>query len=1080
MFKSLLLKGRTMCILILCTLSSLVVTAQTRITGKVIGSDDKQPVIGATVKIKGTNVGAVTDVNGAFAVNAKDGDVLVISFIGYQSKNVTVSGPSLGTIVLDATNSTLNEVVVTGYTTQVKKNISGAVATVDISAAKQVPTTSAESLLQGQAAGVTVVEQGSPGAAANVYIRGISNFGNSQPLYVIDGVQTGSMQNVNPNDIESISVLKDAGSAAIYGVSGGNGVVLVTTKKGKQGKTKFTYDAYYGSTAPKGGNPFNLLNAAQFEQLVKQVDPQNPLLGSDHAGFKEFGYQSGTGATSPTGSPVRGVGNSSDPLTNAANYQFDGNNPANDYQIQKFTTGAGTDWFHEVFKSAPQQQHTLTASGASDKNSYYFSTSYTNQQGTLIETYFKRYSSRINTVFSLNDHIRIGENAQVSFISEPNGPQNTGGIPGGNQGEGNNISEIYRMEPQIPVYDIQGNFGGTYAGPAALGNGANPVASQTRTLRNHSRNWVIQGTGFAEVDFLKHFTARTSMSLDISNYYYNNINENTYDQGEGHANLNGASEGAGYSSSYNWSNTVKYNQTFGKHAIAVLGGFEAKEYVARNINASVNSLFSLDPAYVSIGAGDPKSILANAGPDQPTSALSYFGSLDYTYNDRYILHATVRRDGSSVFFPGRQYGTFPSVSLAWRVTQEDFMKGITWLNDFKIRGSYGEAGFQGNVGGGNAYDTFGSAVANSGYDINGTLNTAIVGYYATHNGNTKTTWENDKGYNVGFDASLFNHFDLSVDYFKKISSKLLFAVVLPGTTGGAGAPAVNIGEVQNKGLDVSLTYHGRVNNDIKFNISTNITSYSNKITALDSPQPDNGQRQGTIVLDQVGHPMGEFYGYKVIGYFRDAADVTASATQDAAAPGRFKYADINGDHKITDADRTPIGNPNAKFNYGLNLNATIKGFDVLAIFYGSYGGQIYNFTKYWTEFYGTFAGNKSLTLLNDSWTPTNLNAKDPKAETGTGFSNTATINSWYVEPGSFLKLRTLQVGYTFGSQSLKFVGVDRLHVYVQGTNLFTATKYSGLDPELQAVPNTSNGLGTDIGNYPNNERKIIFGVNLTF
>jgi hypothetical protein len=396
----------------------------------------------------------------------------------------------------------------------------------------------------------------------------------------------------------------------------------------------------------------------------------------------------------------------------------------------------------------------------------------------------------------------------------------------------------------------------------------------------------------------------------------------------------------------------------------------------------------------------------------------------------------------------------------------------------KIRASYGEAGFQKNVPGGNAYNTFGSGVGNAGYDINGTLNSAIVGFYATNNGNTKTTWENDKGYNIGFDANLFNHFDLSIDYFKKISSNLLFPVTLPGTVGGAQAPYVNVGEVQNKGLDVAVAYHGRVGNDFKFNIGANITSYSNKITELDAPQQANFQRQTSIVLDQVGHPIGEFYGYKVIGYFKDAADVSASPVQEKAAPGLFKYADVNGDKKINDADRTPIGNPNAKFNYGLNLNASYKGFDLNAVFYGSYGAKIYNYTKYWTDFYGTFAGNKSLTLLNDSWTPNNLNAKDPIATTATGFSNTATINSWYVEPGSFLKMRSLQIGYTFNAQALKFVGVERLHIYVQGTNLFTITKYSGLDPELQAVD--QNGLGTDIGNYPNNEKKFIFGVNLTF
>ncbi|MGZ3833900.1 MAG: TonB-dependent receptor plug domain-containing protein, partial [Mucilaginibacter sp.] len=489
MFKSLLLKGRTMCILILCTLSSLVVTAQTRITGKVIGSDDKQPVIGATVKIKGTNVGIVTDVNGTFALSAKVGDVLVITYIGYQPKSVAVTGPSLGTIVLDVTNSTLNEVVVTGYQTQLKKDISGSVATVDIGAAKELNVTSAENLLQGQAAGVTVVTEGAPGSGGQVLIRGIGNLGNSSPLYVIDGFQTDNMSNINPNDIESISILKDAGSTAIYGVKGGNGVILVTTKKGKAGKSQFSYDAFYGSTNPKSGNVWNVLGGADYLKLIQQVDPQNTLVAG---GIQDYGFQ---------GPGVKGVGSSSDPRAAASNYFLDPNNPNNDYLIQKFDNGAGTDWFHAIFKAAPIQQHSVTASGANGKNNYLFSLAYTNQQGTLIDTYMKRYQARFNTNFSLSDHVRVGESVQVFYIQNPN--------QFGNNGEGNAISMSYRMEPQIPVYDIKGGYGGTWDGPTQLGNATNPVADQNATNLDQGKSWNIEGNAYAEADFLKHFTVRT-------------------------------------------------------------------------------------------------------------------------------------------------------------------------------------------------------------------------------------------------------------------------------------------------------------------------------------------------------------------------------------------------------------------------------------------------------------------------------------------------------------------------------------------------------------------------------------------
>lgn len=571
-----------MCLLVLCTLSSLVVTAQTKVTGKVIGGDDKQPIPAATVKIKGTNVGIVTDVNGNFSLSARVGDVLVISYIGYQTKSVSVTGPSLGTIVMDATNSTLNEVVVTGYQTQLKKDISGSVATVDVGAAKQLNVTSAENLLQGQAAGVTVVTEGAPGSQGEVLIRGISNLGNSSPLYVIDGFQTGSMSNLNPNDIESISILKDAGSTAIYGVKGGNGVIVITTKKGKSGKAQFSYDAFYGSTSPKSGNVWNVLDGANYYALLQKVDPQNTLITSV-PGIPTFGFQ---------GPGVKGVGGPSDPRAAASNYFLDQNNPGNDYLIQQFDNGAGTDWFHAIFKTAPIQQHSFSFSGANGKNNYLFSMAYTDQQGTLIDTYEKRYQARFNTNFSISDHFRVGEAAQVYYILNPN--------QFGNQGEGNSISMSYRMEPQIPVYDIKGGYGGTWDGPTQLGNATNPVADQNATSLDQGKSWNIEGNAYAELDFLKHFTVRSSIGGTIFNYEYANIIQNPYWSGEGHANANGFAEGAGFGSTYNWTNTLNYKESFGKHNVTAFAAFEATSTYARSIGASQTNFFSLDPSFVGI------------------------------------------------------------------------------------------------------------------------------------------------------------------------------------------------------------------------------------------------------------------------------------------------------------------------------------------------------------------------------------------------------------------------------------------------------------------------------------------------
>jgi TonB-linked SusC/RagA family outer membrane protein len=1097
MFKSLLLKGRALCLLLCCMVSSLVVTAQTPHTGRVTGSDDKLPVVGATVRVKGSTIGTQTDVNGQFTLNLSPGTVLTISYLGYQTQEVTVGSSTQISVVLQAGNNALNEVVVTGYTSQRKKDIAGSVTTVNLSVARTVPSVSSESLLQGQAAGVNVVTQGSPGASAQVFIRGTSNFDNSQPLYVIDGLQASNMSNVSPTDIESITVLKDAGAAAIYGISGGNGVILVTTKKGKQGKSTISYDAFYGTTQPLSGNVFNTLSADEYEQLVKKVEPGNALLIGGK--FADYGYQKGSATT---GGANKGVFNQADAGTYIPNYHLDNADANADYLIQKFVKGAGTDWFHEVFKSAPIQQHAISASGASDKNSYFMSLGYTNQQGTLINTYFKRYQARVNTTFNVKDHVRVGENFSFFYLQSPNSPQGgdgNGGIAGGgNNNEGNPISETYRTLPIIPVYDIAGNLGGTYAGPANLGNALNPVGIQQRQNTTKTNLWGMQGTAFGEVDFLQHFTARSSFSADVANRYYYNIGYRQYDSGESHGGNNSYHEGAAYETNYNWSNTINYKQVFGKHSINVLGGFEARSYSQRQIDANINNLFSLDPFFASITQGQANSLTATSGYGTLNKVLSFFGRVDYVYADKYILGATIRRDGSSRFAPGQQWGTFPSVSLAWRASQEEFLKGLSWLNDLKIRGSYGISGYNGNVRMNSAYSAFGQKVGGSAYPIDGSSNSVQAGYYANSTGNPFTTWEKDKVFNVGFDASLFNHFDVTVEYYKKTVTGLLVGVPLAATVGGdpTTIPTVNNADVYNKGFDISATYRGQAG-DFTYNIGANITTLQNKITKLDAPVSAVGVRNGNVVLNDIGGSIGQFYGYKVAGYWNTQAEIDAlDAAQPAnafgdktpyqtkAAPGRFRYADINGDNKIDDKDRTFIGNPLPDFTYGVNLGAAYKGFDFSAVFYGSQGNDVYNGIKYWTNFYNTQTGNKSRDLLYSSWSPTNTpaqnaKAKTPIAETGeTSFSSSDAINSYYIENGSFLKLRSVQVGYTFGATALKSIGVDKLHLYVQGTNLFTATKYTGLDPEVQSIDR--NSVGVDLGNYPNNERRFIFGVNLTF
>lgn len=1073
-----------LCILVLCALSSLVVTAQTRITGKVIGSDDKQPVIGATVKIKGTNVGVVTDVNGAFALNANTGDVLVISYIGYQSKSVSVTGPSLGTIVLAVTNSTLNEVVVTGYQTQLKKDISGSVAIVNVTDAKKIPASSSEQLLQGQAAGVTVINSGAPGAQSTVYVRGIGNFGNVTPLFVIDGAQASDMSSVNPNDIESIAVLKDAGSTAIYGIQGSNGVIVVTTKKGKAGRSTISYDGYYGTQRPIGGNVWHLMNPEQQSQLAFTANDSatEGLYPGGPGVIPTYGYHGGTAAGA-----FGTAGVTNDPAI-LPYYHFDAANPSNDFLIQKFATGAGTDWFHTVFKPAPEMSHSVTGSGGNDKSTYLFSLNYLNQTGTLISNYEKRYQARVNTTFSLaNNHIRYGESGFVTYR------ENNGGYNGSQQNEGGSIAYTFREMPIVPVFDVAGNYGGAYDGPGGepLGNGSNPYA----IVENNKSNWAhyvtVNGNIFAEADFAKYFTIHTSLGGNLYNQYYWGIGYNTYYDYESHTSPNSANENDQISSNYNWTNTITYKESFGKHNVTAFAGYEQKEYHGREFHASAQSFFSLDPSFVELQYGTP----VNAPTSyvyEPTAIESFFGRLDYNYDGKYILAGTIRRDGSSVFYPGQRWGTFPSVSAAWRISQEDFLKSVTWINDLKIRGSYGEAGNLQNDNTNSAYSLFGQGTGASYYGINGGNSQIFQGFYNNQIGNPKTSWETDKISNIGFDASLFNHLEISAEYYQKKISGLLFPLQLPNTLGGASAPYVNVGDIQNTGVDIAATYHGKVGSDFTFSLGANITTYKNLITKLPGNYFDAGfNRDNAIVRNQVGHPISAFYAYQTAGIYQNASQVASLPGYSGAAPGSFIYKDTNGDGKITPDDRTFLGSPNPDFTYGVNLNASYKKFDFSMVLYGSYGAKVYNYVKYWTDFYSTFQGGKNLDLYDKAavvsgGVVTNPGATLPAAAFSQPLGS-STTSSFYIESGSFLKCRVAQLGYTFDPGLLKTVGIDKLHVYVQATNLFTITKYTGPDPELLPSLNVNGGgqnanaaFGIDYGAYPNNQKTYIVGVNLTF
>lgn len=1050
-----------------------VFAQQKTITGKVVNSKDNTPVDLATVSIKGTKVAVTTTANGEFSISVPSGkNTLVISSIGFAAEEINIANKESVQVSLKESTSSLNEVVVTGYSTQRKKDITGSVAIVNVKDLRAVPAGSPEQMLQGRASGLNIITSGQPGSGSNIRIRGITSFGNTDPLVIIDGVQ-GNLTNINANDIESIQVLKDAGAASIYGVRGSNGVIVVTTKKGKGGKATISYDGYYGTQRPlKKG--FNLLNPQGMADLTWLAYRNSGQVDAVTGNPSHPQYGNGTNPVLPD-YILPGGASEGDASVKPDLYNIDFTKPA--YQIVK-ANKSGTDWFHEIFKPAPIQSHTISASGGSDRSTYLFSLGYFDQQGTLLNTYLKRYSVRMNTQFNVKKNIRIGENAYIFYRDNPQI---------GNQSEGNEISNSYRTQPIVPVYDIKGNFGG--GAGARLGQGNNPVASRIRAKDNKGNQWDIQGNVFAEADILRHFTARSSFGGTLNLGYYYFFGFRTYENAE-NVGQNSYSENSYYNRNWTWTNSITYSNIFAKkHTVKLFAATEAIENYGRNVGGNRVNLFSNDPNFRNLSNGSPLGQQNYSGAYQ-NSIFSLIGRLDYSYNDKYLVSATMRRDGSSVFGPESRYGIFPAVTAGWRISNEAFMKNVPWLNDLKIRGGYGILGSQSNVSATNAFTLFGGGPGDSYYDIAGTNTSSTRGFREASIGNPATSWEEDKITNIGFDATLFNNkFDFSVEWYKKSIKGLLFGQPLPATAGGAGRPTINIGNVQNTGIDFNATYRGRVKKDFSYDIGVILTTYKSKITNIPGNYFDaGGSRIGNFARNQVGQPIGAFFGYDVIGLFQSAEDVAKSPTQDAAAPGRFKYRDVNGrdadgkltgkpDGKITDDDRTFFGNPNPAFTYGLNLGFNFKNFDFSAFFYGSQGNKVINYVKWWTDFFPSFQGAKSQNALFNSWTPTRPNATTPIAENVSNFSNNGVPNSYYLEDGSYLRCKSVILGYTVPANRLNRYGIDKLRIYVQAANLFTITKYSGLDPELSG---SNAAFGIDYGNYPNNQKNFNFGVNLTF
>ena len=1059
-------------IIVIKPVTDKAITAFT-VTGTVTDAAN-QPLPGVTVKLKGSNLAVSTDVQGKFSITIPDANgVLDFTFIGFTSQEIAVNGRSSINVILAEEAKSLNEVVVVGYTTQKKKDLTGAISVVNVTDLNKTPTSSVNNQLQGQASGVTVTGTGQPGQEPQIHIRGFNTFDNNTPLYVVDGVPTLFVNTINPNDVESMQVLKDAGSASIYGSRAANGVIIITTKRGK-GKVKIQYDAYFGTQVPKGGNVWHTLNPQEMANLKREAEVNE--------GFTDFSDpQYGNGPTYVLPDYIEPAGaHNGDPSVNPSLYYINPNYTSADdynsfYRIVK-ANKTGTDWFHEIFKKAPISSNNIALSGSNDQASYLVSFNYYDQQGTLINTYDKRYSIRSNTQFNISKHFRVGENLSYIVTENPevaiNSPDAT-------------ISYAFREQPIIPVYDIKGNYAGG-DGPG-LGDAPNPVAIQQRTRNDQTLAYKLFGNAFAELDIAKYFTLRSSYGGELSSSTYHNFQYPTYENAE---NTSTNAYNAGSGNYYEYTNTLTYHQALGKNDVKAVIGTEANRFAGSSVGGSRQGYYSFDPNYVNLNTGLSTTQSNYGSYDAPRSLFSYIGRIDYAFDDKYLLSALARYDGASTFI--ERYGFFPAITAGWRISQENFMKNSSWINDLKIRGGYGVMGNQINNQLYNRYTQFTGNIPASYYGINGS--TLSPGYYESFLGNPDAIWEKDINSNIGIDATLFsNALSFTIDYYRKDIKDLLFAAPIVGTLGVPGIPDENVGRMKNTGIDASLTGNFKIQKDLKISATVTLTTYNNKIVKVDNEtnyfDADFGRRQGTnLVRNQVGQSVGEFYGYQVVGFWNSQAEINAAnakaqkATGDPAAVyeqdiglGRFKYADVNGDGQITDADRTFLGNPNPKFTSGLNLNVNYKSWDFSVFLYWNYGNKIWNNVKYWRDFSSSFITAKSQTALYDSWTPTHMDAKAPIQELTGYFSTNGTANSYYIEGGSYLRAKNMQLGYTFSPDLLKKISVQKLRVYLSAANLFTITKYSGVDPEL---PGGTTDFGVDEGTYPSS-RTFLIGVNLS-
>ena len=1001
-------------------LASTLAFAQTEASGTIVDNTG-EPIIGATIMEKGTSNGTISDLDGNFHLKTASGATLVISYIGFETQELPAQAGM--NITMSDNAKELTEVVVTGYQVQRKADLTGAVSVMDMKGPISESDPNMLNSMQGKLAGVDIVTDAAPGGGSStIRVRGMSTVNACDPLYVIDGVATNeNLNSLNSADIESIQVLKDASSASIYGSRAANGVIIITTKKGKDGKMAINLN--YNAALQTVARSYDMLSAAQWGQAYWQACANDGIAPVGAASLY------GTGDVPQLVSSVNGVNT------------------------------ADTDWQKEVYSAAWTQNLSASISNASEKGSYLLSANYINQNGLMTNTFYKRISARVNSTYNFNKYIRVGENLMIAKWdnrgADTNGDR---GIP----------YTAMRQHPAIPVFSAPG----VYTDPVAmLGSDIeNPVQTLYNMRDNQNSSWRIFGNGYLEIMPVKGLTLKSNIGVEHVQFLNKTLTRNVRPSDDT-ANR-AVSSGYGQGDTWTWTNTANYLFDINTlHHFTVLAGTEAIKYTFEDLAATRKDYAFEDKDYMQIGAGS--GTMTNGGGKQEWALFSLFGKVDYNFADRYLFSATLRRDQTSRLHKNHNSGIFPAFSGAWRLSEEKFWKKNSFIDNVKVRLAWGQNGNSAISNNYAAFSTYAYDLGNGAYDLGGTNTSVVSGIKVATTGNPELKWETTTQTNLGLDAFLFDGaVSLALDYYWKNTKDMITIPPVLSVAGENAAKFMNTGTMKNHGFELNLGYHSPQYGDFSWDGNFNLSMYRNELVKLNDEVSVIGGDWRLIE----GQPMGVYYGYVNDGIFQTEDQVSNHAIQEGKGVGRLIYRDITGDGIVNEADRCIIGDPNPDFAMGLTLTANYKNWSLSAFFSGEFGFDIYNGTRKQLEFmtYGNLYTNRSKDALN-AWTQNNPSATIP-ALTTIDDNNETRMSTYFMEDGSYLKCKYIKLSYLFDQPWMKTIGLQAMSIYGQVENVFTMTGYSGLDPE---VPLSAYGARVDNGPYPR-ARTFSVGLNLTF